>query len=93
MFRCGLAAVTSPLFWIAETASRPMAETKLVSPELAAELSDELSRLRAARAMNPKHGTRAGAAVCDDRCQVCSAEAILDVLIGQIPRGPHGRHS
>lgn len=63
-----------------------MAETKLVPPKLAAELNDELARLRAARAMNPKHGTRAGAPRCDDRCQICAAESLLDALISQIPR-------
>lgn len=63
-----------------------MAETTLVPPELAAELHDELTRLRAARAMDPKHGTRAGSPRCDDRCQICAAEVILDLLIAQIPR-------
>lgn len=63
-----------------------MAETRLVPPKLAAELNDELSRLRAARAINPKHGTRAGSPRCDDRCQVCMAETQLDFLISQVPR-------
>lgn len=63
-----------------------MAETHLVPPKLAAELHDELTRLRAARAMNPKHGTRAGPQRCDDKCQICVAEIQLDLLIGRIPR-------
>lgn len=67
-----------------------MAETKLVSPELAAELYDELSRLRAARVLDPKHGTRAGPLRCDDTCQICLAEIRLDLLIGQIPRSAGG---
>lgn len=57
---------------------------------LAAELSDELSRLRAARALDPKHGTRAGAPVCADDCPVCISEMHLDFLICQIPRAGIG---
>jgi hypothetical protein len=64
-----------------------MAESRLVPPDLAAELHDELMRLKAARALNPKHGTRAGPQRCDEECQVCHAEMLLDFLISQIPRG------
>jgi hypothetical protein len=64
-----------------------MAESRIVPPELAARLHDELTRLHAARALNPKHGTRAGPPQCAEDCQICLAEIQLDLLIDRIPRG------
>lgn len=63
-----------------------MAKTRLIPPALAAELNDELSRLRAARNLNPKHGTRAGAVDCGADCHICVAEMRLDYLLEQVPR-------
>ena len=63
-----------------------MPKTTLASPEFVAELHGELARLRAARALNPKHGTRAGAVRCGDDCAVCDAEKCLNALIDRIPR-------
>jgi hypothetical protein len=61
-------------------------ETMLVDPDFAAELHGELARLKMARAMNPKHGTRAGPVNCADDCAVCCAEKSLDSIIDRIPR-------
>lgn len=69
-----------------------MPATRLVPEELAAELYDELTRLRAARALNPNHGTRAGAPRCPDTCQICLSEVVLDHLLNQIPRGVEECH-
>lgn len=86
MLSCVRAALTST--GNSKNVHRPMAETTLMDPDLAAELYDELSRLRAARALDPKHGTRAGAPQCDDTCQICVAGIQLDLLIARMPRSP-----